>query len=139
MKRIAFAGLALTLAGLFGMVQFGSPAAFARPDTNTQSKNTQPRYRIRKLPGLTTPVHRAQNKARKKAEKVAKAAVQQQAFLGTIAKKNGHYVLTAGIFTFKLNDQAQAKKFNGKKVRVSGKLNPQTNRIQVASIKKVSA
>lgn len=138
MKTIRFSGMVLILAALFAMVQFASPFAFAVPDANTHAERTQPHYRIRKLPGLNAPLH-TQSKAEKKAEKVAKGAVQQQAFLGTIAKKNGHYVLTEGIFTFKLNNQAKAKKFLGKKVQVKGKLNPQNNRIQVSQIKPVSA
>ncbi len=133
MKRIRFSGLVLILAALFGMVQFASPAAFAVPDANTHAERTQPRYHIRKLPGLTAPLH-AQSKARKKAGKVAKASVQQQAYLGTIAKENGHYVLTDGISTFKLSNQAQAKKFIGKKAQVNRKLNPVTNRIRVSQI-----
>lgn len=137
MKRIALSGWALIFAALFGMVQFGSPAAFARPDASTQTKTTESQYHVRKLPGLTAPAH-SQSKATKNAGKTAKANVRKQAFLGTIAKKNGHYVLTSGIFTFKLNDQAQVKKFKGKRVKVTGKLNPQTNKIQVANIETAS-
>lgn len=142
MKRLTLGGTALVLAALFGMVQFGSPQAFALPATSTQTntkvKKTKPQYHVRTLPGLTGPAHKANGKAKKEAQKLENQALQNQAFLGTIARKNGHYVLSAGIFTYKLNDQSQAEKFKGKKVRVTGKLNPQTNRIQVKKITKAS-
>lgn len=142
MKRLTIGGMALVLAALFGMVQFSPPAALALPPTGTQTntrvKKTKPHYRIRTLPGLTGPAHKANSKAKKKAKRLEKQALQKQAFLGTIAKKNGHYVLTAGIFTYKLNNQSEAQKFKGKKVRVTGKLNPKTNKIQVKKITKAS-
>lgn len=142
MRRLTLGGMALVLAALLGMVHFGSAAALALPatatQTNTKVKKTKPRYRIRTLPGLTGPGHKANSKAKEKAKKLEKEALQKQAFLGTISKKNGHYVLTAGIFTYKLNDQSQAEKFKGKKVRVTGKLNPTTNKIQVKKITKAS-
>lgn len=149
MKTISLSGLVLVLATFFGMVQFGPPAAFARPDTNATSltnskvKKTKAHYHIRRLPGLTAPAHKkqsnAEREAKKKAKKAEKEAVNRQHFLGTIAKKNGHYVLTSGILTFKLNDQAQAKKYAGKKVNVTGKLDPYKNRINVQIIQSESA
>lgn len=139
MKIITLSGTAFVLAVLFGIVPFASRAAFALPATGTESTNSKPTYHIRTLPGLTGPAHKAKTNAQKKAQKVEKTIARQQAYLGTITKENGHYVLTAGMFTFKLNDQAQVKKFNGKRVQVTGKLNPQTNKIKVEQIKKASA
>lgn len=144
MKRIPFGGFALILATLFGMVQFGAPAAFAAPASGTQQKNsktkiTHPNYHVRTLPGLTGPTQKSsKQKAKKRAKKLEKATLQNEAFVGTITKKNGHYVLTAGMFTFKLTNQKKVKKYKGKKVRVTGKLNPETNRIMVHQIKKAS-
>ena len=61
-----------------------------------------------------------------------------QVFLGTISKQNGHYVLTAGQFTYKLNDPAKVKKYNGEQVQITGKLNPKTNKIKIIRVKKPS-
>lgn len=148
MKTITFGGLALILAALFGMVQLGAPAAYALPTRSTQQKKQKKsktkiihrKYKIRGLPGLTAPgPGAAKEKAKKRAEKLEKSTLQNQSFIGTIAQQNGHYVLTAGMFTFKLTDQGQAKKYKGKKVRITGKLNPQTNKINVHQIQKVSS
>jgi|GEM_PF-2627233 len=143
MKTTALSGLVLMIAAMFVTVQFGAVTAFARPDTNTTSskvKKTKSHYHMMKLPGLTAPAHsRARQKARKEAKKAEKEALNRQHFLGTIAKKNGHYVMTAGILTFKLNDQAQVRKYAGKTVNITGKLNPYQNRINVQNIKTASA
>jgi len=63
-----------------------------------------------------------------------------QTFVGKITRASGKYVLKddATQATYALDDQSQAKKFEGKSVKVSGKLDAQTNTIQVAAIEPAS-
>jgi uncharacterized protein YdeI (BOF family) len=58
---------------------------------------------------------------------------------GTIMKEKGQYVLkdTASGASYKLDDQDKAKQFEGKQVKVTGKLDPNTNQIHVESIELV--
>lgn len=131
MKRINLVGLALVFAAFAGMVQLGSPAALAQSNSSTGVKMTHPKYRIRGAKHAK----KSNAKAMKKVEKSVKRALKHETFLGKITRKKGQYVLTAGIFTFKLTDQAEAKKYSGEHVRVTGKLDPETNKIQVTKIK----
>jgi hypothetical protein len=57
-------------------------------------------------------------------------------FNGTIVKENGKLVLkdTAANISYKLDDQDKAKQFQGKQVKVTGKLDMNTNLIHVESI-----
>jgi len=57
-------------------------------------------------------------------------------FSGTIVKEKGKFVLkdTATKMSYQLDDQDKAKQFEGKQVKVTGKLNIETNLIHVENI-----
>jgi hypothetical protein len=56
-------------------------------------------------------------------------------FVGSIAKgSSGKFVLHTGGTDYQLDDQAQAGKFNGKDVKVTGQLDQSSNTIKVQSI-----
>ena len=58
-----------------------------------------------------------------------------QTFSGTISKEGDNYVLKVSDTTsYKLDDQSQAKQFEGQKVRVIGALDSATNLIHVQKI-----
>lgn len=59
-----------------------------------------------------------------------------QTFTGKITKSGGKYVLKDETTrtTYALDDQNQAKSFEGKSVKVTGKLDTSSNTIQVATI-----
>ena len=59
-----------------------------------------------------------------------------QVFSGKIAKAGGKYVLkdNATKMTYSLDDQSQAKKFEGQNVKVTGMLDGQSNTIHVSLI-----
>lgn len=59
-----------------------------------------------------------------------------QTFLGRITQKEGKFVLvdTNNKATFQLDDQEKAKPFDGKAVKVTGKLDPDNNIIHVLDI-----
>lgn len=123
MKKITFGGMTLILAAFFGMMVAGSPTAFARSTAVAQRGKTQQTQHVQ-LPN----------------ESPANMALYNttQVFLGTVTKQDGHYVLTAGQLTYKLNDQSKVQKYNGEQVQIIGKLNPKTNKIKVKKIKKAN-
>ncbi len=59
-----------------------------------------------------------------------------QTFTGKIAQVNGHYVLqdTSSNTNYKLDDEAKAKQFDGKNVKVIGTLDTSSNTIHVSDI-----
>ena len=65
---------------------------------------------------------------------------EDKAFTGRIAKENGDLVLKDPVskVTYKLSDPAKAKQFVGKQVKVTGKLDVNSNTIEVGSIEPLS-
>ena len=63
----------------------------------------------------------------------------QRAFVGSIKSKSGKLVLQTGGTDYELDDQAQAKKFEGKDVKVTGQLDSSSNTIRVQSIDPASS
>jgi streptogramin lyase len=57
-----------------------------------------------------------------------------ETFVGQIVKLDGGFALQAGAGTYQLDNQAEAAKFEGKNVKVTGTLDPATNTIQVQKI-----
>jgi hypothetical protein len=55
-------------------------------------------------------------------------------FVGTVVKAGGQYVLKTASGTFQLDDQAQAKRYQGKDVKVSGTLDKNTGVLHVTDI-----
>jgi glucose/arabinose dehydrogenase len=60
-------------------------------------------------------------------------------FSGVIAKENGDLILKDPVtkVSYKLDDPSKAKQYMGKQVKVSGKLNINSNTIQVNSIEPI--
>jgi hypothetical protein len=65
---------------------------------------------------------------------------EDKAFTGRIAKENGDLVLKDPVskVTYKLSDPAKVKQFVGKQVKVTGKLDVNSNTIEVGSIEPLS-
>ncbi len=55
-------------------------------------------------------------------------------FLGTIVQSQEGYALRSGDLEYRLDDQGQAKEYEGKNVKVTGSLDKKNNRIQVKRI-----
>jgi Protein of unknown function (DUF5818) len=64
----------------------------------------------------------------------ASTAGAERTFMGTVLKTGDGFVLRAGDSRYKLDDQDRAKQFEGKDVKVMGKLDRQSNTIHVQSI-----
>lgn len=61
-----------------------------------------------------------------------------QSFTGTVAKEGKKYVLKVAGTSYELDNQDQAKQFEGKQVKVMGKLDTATNMLHVQSIEPAS-
>jgi Protein of unknown function (DUF5818) len=107
------------------------------------------------MAALTAPSNAQQGKASPQSPVVVPQQTPQQAqeqgqndmqtqdakpFNGTIVKEKGKLILkdTAANVSYQLDDQARAKQFVGKHVRVVGKLDMNTNLIHVESIEAAS-
>lgn len=60
-------------------------------------------------------------------------------FTGSIVKTSGKYMLHSAGADYRLDDQKQAKQFDGKQVKVTGDLDQSTNTIKVQSIEPSSS
>ncbi len=69
----------------------------------------------------------------------ASATDASRSFVGSIMKTGGKYVLHTGGTDYQLDDQAQAGKFKGKDVKVTGQLDQSSNTIKVQSIEPSSS
>jgi hypothetical protein len=73
------------------------------------------------------------------AQAPAQAQPSAQSFTGTISKEGDTYVLkVSDTSSYKLDDQDKAKEYEGKRVTVSGVLDPNSNVIRVQKIEPVS-
>ena len=123
------------LIAVFAMVML--PAAYAQStppqsqDPNMPSatpSQTQSSQQPSQTPNTTDPSSNA-----------ASASADARSFVGSIAKAtDGKFVLHTSGADYQLDDQAQAKKFNGKDVKVTGQLDQSSNTIRVQSIESSS-
>ena len=68
-----------------------------------------------------------------------KASGKTRMFEGKIAKESTGYTLRVGDLSYKLDDQNQAGEYDGQTVRVFGKLDKETNTIQIQKIERPSS
>src|SRR2546428_12441080 len=55
-------------------------------------------------------------------------------FMGTVVHESGGYFLRAGDLKYKLDDQTEARRYEGRSVKVTGSLEKQSNTIHVQKI-----
>jgi len=121
----------LILIAVFAMVML--PAAFAQgTPSQSQDPNTQPTA----TPSQQTPsAEPTQTPSTNSPSSSASPSDAQRMFVGSIAKNSsGKFVLHTGGTDYQLDDQAQAGKFDGKDVKVTGQLDQSSNTIKVQSI-----
>jgi len=81
----------------------------------------------------------AQQPGNSQAQAPAQAQPSAQSFTGTISKEGDTYVLkVSDTSSYKLDDQDKAKEYEGKRVTVSGVLDPNSNLIRVQKIEPIS-
>jgi len=127
----------LILIAVFTMVML--PAAFGQgTPSQSQDPNTQPTA----TPSQQTPsAEPAQTPSTSSPSSSASPSDDaQRMFVGSIAKNSsGKFVLHTGGTDYQLDDQAQAGKFDGKDVKVTGQLDQSSNTIRVQSIEPSSS
>src|SRR5712692_1975741 len=126
----------LILIAVFTMVML--PAAFGQgTPSQSQDPNTQPTA----TPSQQTPsAEPAQTPSTSSPSSSASPSDAQRMFVGSIAKNSsGKFVLHTGGTDYQLDDQAQAGKFDGKDVKVTGQLDQSSNTIRVQSIEPSSS
>ncbi len=101
------------------------PPPQSTPDTQTPSSQQSPD--TAPPPSSRTPESGAQGSAADSG-----AAAGTQTFSGTVVKQGDKYVLKDDSGkTYDIDHQDEVKKFDGKRVRVQGTLDPSTNKIMV--------
>jgi hypothetical protein len=141
-------GLSLAAAMTMGVIALGSSAHAQDPQSSQE-------------PAATTPPQQQQPAATPPDQAPAAAAEQQQqpnesqsnetqsndmkgqdakSFTGQVAKEKGKLVLRDPVtkMSYKLDDQDKAASYVGKQVKVTGKLDLNSNTIQVESIEPIS-
>jgi cytoskeletal protein RodZ len=123
----------LILIAVFALVML--PAAFAQgTPSQSQDPNTQPTA----TPSQQTPSAPDASQAPSASSPSSSASPSsdaQRMFVGSIAKNSsGKFVLHTGGTDYQLDDQAQAGKFDGKDVKVTGQLDQSSNTIKVQAI-----
>jgi len=86
------------------------------------------------LPGAERPDPQTPTPTNPQAEQAA-----SQSFTGTIKKDAGMYVLkTSDSGVYHIDDQARAKTYEGRRVKISGTLDPKTNMLHLETIELLS-
>jgi uncharacterized protein YdeI (BOF family) len=129
----------LILIAVFALVML--PAAFAQSTTPSQDPSQQPS--AQPSPGTPsstqTPDSQSPSSSSQPSSSTSSGS-SQNSFVGSIAKdSSGKYVLHAGAADYQLDDQSQAKKFDGKAVKVTGQLDQSSNTIRVQAIEPASS
>ncbi len=124
----------LSVALAFGMMSVayaqGSSPSAQQPDPNAKSPATQ----SPSSPSSAQPEQQPETSA----GSPASSESSMTSFTGSIVKSGGKYMLHSATADYQLDDQKQAKKFEGKDVKVIGQLDSSTNTIRVQNIEPAS-
>ena len=86
-------------------------------------------------PAQTTPPTFPEGQtAKSPAKSTTSKAGKTNVFRGIVVSQDGAYVLKSGDLVYKLDDQAQAKNYEGQKVRIDGSIDKQSNTVRIQSI-----
>jgi hypothetical protein len=124
----------LILIAVFAMVML--PAAFGQSTpSQTQDPTAQPSAAPQQTPSAQQP---SQTPSTTPSSNPSSSDAQRS-FVGSIMKAGSKLVLHTGGTDYQLDDQAQAGKFEGKDVKVTGQLDQSSNTIKVQSIEPSSS
>jgi len=128
---LSFAAFAVISCGALLQAQQTDPSA--APPAQTQPAQTQPPETqappAERQPGQQTP---DQSQSPAQDQMAPNSAGETQEFVGTVVKQGDKYVLQDAAGTsYDIDHQDEVKKFEGKKVRVNGTLDPSTKTIHV--------
>lgn len=133
----------LLLIAVFALVML--PAAFAQSTPSqdpSQPSAQQPSSQTpsTQQPDMTQNPSSQNPSSGSAAQSTPTSSDSQKAFVGSIKKDaSGKFVLHTGGTDYQLDDQGQAGKYDGKDVKVTGKLDSTSNTIQVQSIEPASS
>jgi hypothetical protein len=135
-RNVKMKRTSLILAAVFALVVL--PAAFGQ---STTSPSQDPAAQPSAAPSQQTPSQANPSTAPSTDPSSSSATPSdtQRSFVGSIVKASGKYVLHTGGTDYQLDDQSQAKKFEGKDVKVTGQLDASSNTIRVQSIDPASS
>jgi len=106
-----------------------TPSSSQTPSSQSPDATTPPPSQS--APGATTPNSGTSQSGSSAADPSA-ASAGSQTFSGTVTKQGDKYVLKDDTGkTYDIDHQDEVKKFDGKRVRVQGTLDPATNKIMV--------
>lgn len=81
------------------------------------------------------PVHRAAPESRTETSASASSTKSKpRPFMGTVVRRSEGFVLRAGDLEYKLDNQSEAERYQGKSVKVMGNLDKKDNTIHVQSV-----
>ena len=125
-----FAAIVLTMA--LASMSFAQTAP-AQPQDPTAQSPASPAPASPASPSAKRPP----DEGRKPSEGESSApapSTKTRPFMGTVVHENGGYFLRAGDLEYKLDDQTEARRYEGRSVKVTGSLEKQSNTIHVQKI-----
>jgi uncharacterized protein YdeI (BOF family) len=128
-RTITMTRTSLILIAVFAMVML--PAAFGQ-GTPSQSQDPSAQTPSAPQPGQSPSTDNAPSSA-------SSPDNGMHSFVGNIVKNGDKYVLHTGGTDYQLDDQAQASKFAGKDVKVTGQVDRDSDTIRVQSIEPASS
>lgn len=146
MKNFVFR-LSLATALTLSVIALGQFANAQEPGSQTPAATTpqpqSPAAQDQQTPTATNPdpaTQQQQNEPQMPAAGNDNQTQDAQAFTGRIAKENGKVVLKDPVTknSYQIDDTAKAKPYMGKQVKVTGKLDINSNTIHVESIEPLS-
>jgi len=120
MTRI-FVTAVFCVAAALSLAQQGQAPVPPDPTANAPAQTTPPTF----PEGHTSKTTKASTSS-----KTSKTNV----FRGTVVSQDGAYVLKSGDLVYRLDDQSQARAYEGQKVRIDGSLDKQSNTIRIQNI-----
>jgi hypothetical protein len=118
-----------TMAAL-SFAQQGQAPVPPDPTGNAPAQTTPPTFPAGEA---TKPSPNSHPEGRTASESSTKAG-KTNVFRGTIVTQDGACVLKSGDLAYRLDDQEQAKTYEGQKVKINGTLDKQSNTIRMQSI-----
>lgn len=132
----------LTVVAILALAATMLPVAFAQTSDQTSPSSSAPAASSPAAspsasPAETSPAQASPSTPDQPSAGQGSAPGQSQeaeSFMGTVVKSGNKYVLKTDSGTYQIDDQDKAKQFEGKQVKVSGKLDKATGTLQVTDI-----
>jgi len=103
------------------------------PTGNAPAQTTPPTF----PEGTTAPSTKSQPEGKTTEKSTASSGMKHgktNVFRGTVVSQGGALVLKSGDLVYRLDNQEQAKTYEGQKVRIDGSLDKQSNTVRMQSI-----